>query len=153
MVNSSCSTCGTRCLTLVTNPVISHEWGNDWIVITTHFYSGDGNVTTRDLWFSSLLGSSNPLSWKSCQAPQALEYRINWEIYTPKVGAAGMLLHINGKFIWVNWNRLSCRKVYFLTGSLLAIEACVVIVQIYDHLDRYHFWRKYNDMEILFICY
>jgi hypothetical protein len=29
---------------------------------------------------------------------QALEYRIIWEIYTPYAGAAGRLLHINGKF-------------------------------------------------------
>jgi len=27
-----------------------------------------------------------------------LEYRINLEIYTSYAGAAGMLLHINGKF-------------------------------------------------------
>jgi hypothetical protein len=27
-----------------------------------------------------------------------LEYRINWEIYTPYAGAAGMLLHMNGQF-------------------------------------------------------
>jgi hypothetical protein len=27
-----------------------------------------------------------------------VEYRINWEIYTPYAGAAGMLLHINGMF-------------------------------------------------------
>jgi hypothetical protein len=35
------------------------------------------------------------LSW---QEPQALEYRIIWEIYTLYTGATGMLLHINGKF-------------------------------------------------------
>ena len=29
------STCGNRRVTLVTNLVISHEGGNDWIVITT----------------------------------------------------------------------------------------------------------------------
>ena len=29
---------------------------------------------------------------------QAPEYRINCEIYTPYAGAAGMFLHINGKF-------------------------------------------------------
>jgi hypothetical protein len=34
-VSSSCSTCGTRCVTLVTILVISHEWGKDRIVITT----------------------------------------------------------------------------------------------------------------------
>jgi hypothetical protein len=29
---------------------------------------------------------------------KTMEYRINWEIYTPYAGAAGMLLHMNGKF-------------------------------------------------------
>jgi hypothetical protein len=28
-----------------------------------------------------------------------MEYRINWEIYIPYAGTAGMLLHINGKLI------------------------------------------------------
>jgi hypothetical protein len=36
--------------------------------------------TIRHPWFSSFLDSSNPLSMKSWQEPQALEYRINWEI-------------------------------------------------------------------------
>ena len=30
-----CSTSGTRRVNLVTNPVISHEWGKDWEVLTT----------------------------------------------------------------------------------------------------------------------
>jgi hypothetical protein len=59
-VNSSCSTCSNRRVTLVTNPVISHEWGNDQIVITTNethpwswrrlifFRSDDFNLTTRN---------------------------------------------------------------------------------------------------------
>jgi hypothetical protein len=34
--------------------------------------------------------------------PQALEYRINRDIYTPYAGAAGMLLYINGKFTMGN---------------------------------------------------
>jgi hypothetical protein len=29
------------------------------------------------------------------QEPQALEYHINWDIYTQYTGAAGILLHIN----------------------------------------------------------
>ena len=29
---------------------------------------------------------------------QAVEYRINFEIYTPYAGAVGIFLHINGKF-------------------------------------------------------
>jgi hypothetical protein len=31
----SCSTSGTRCFNLVTNPVISHQWEKDWGVVTT----------------------------------------------------------------------------------------------------------------------
>ena len=34
-VSSSCSTSGTRHVNLVTNPVISHEWGKDREVFTT----------------------------------------------------------------------------------------------------------------------
>ena len=34
-VGSSCSTSDTRCVNLVTNPVLSHEWGNDWEEFTT----------------------------------------------------------------------------------------------------------------------
>ena len=33
MVSSSCSTSDIRLVPLVTNPVISHEWVKDWIVI------------------------------------------------------------------------------------------------------------------------
>jgi hypothetical protein len=35
MVGSSCSTSDTRRVILVTNPVISHERGQDWEVLTT----------------------------------------------------------------------------------------------------------------------
>jgi hypothetical protein len=36
-VSSSCSTCGSGCVTLVTNLIISHEWGKvDLITITTN---------------------------------------------------------------------------------------------------------------------
>jgi len=34
-VNSSCSTSDTRRVTLVTNPVLSHEWRKDWKVLAT----------------------------------------------------------------------------------------------------------------------
>jgi hypothetical protein len=36
MVGSSCSTCGTHRATLFSNPVISHQWGKNRIVITTN---------------------------------------------------------------------------------------------------------------------
>ena len=45
---------------------------------------------------------------------QALEYRMNWEIYIPYAGAAGMSLHINRKF---TMGKRSCRKGSFLIGS------------------------------------
>ena len=35
-VSSSCSTSVTRCVNLVTKPVISHEWWKDWEVFTTN---------------------------------------------------------------------------------------------------------------------
>jgi hypothetical protein len=34
-VGSSCSTSDTCHVNLVTNPLISHEWGNDWEMFTT----------------------------------------------------------------------------------------------------------------------
>jgi hypothetical protein len=34
-VSSFCSTSGTRRINLVTNPVISHEWGKFWSLVTT----------------------------------------------------------------------------------------------------------------------
>jgi hypothetical protein len=123
MVSSSCSTSGTRHVNLVTNLVISHEWGENqevfttsgtypWSFVTQIFrncqpsHGGDHKTfeVITSTWQSGTLGSvasfvrSNPLSKKSWLEPQALEYRINWEICTPYAGAAGMLLHMNGKF-------------------------------------------------------
>ena len=75
-----------------------------WTFVTQIFHNGqpshsdDFNLTKRNPWFSSLLVSSKPISSKSWREPQALKYRINWDIHTPYAGAAGNLLHINGKF-------------------------------------------------------
>ena len=41
---------------------------------------------------------------------------INREIYTPYAGAAGMLLHLIGKFTMGKLKNLFCRKVSFLTA-------------------------------------
>ena len=46
---------------------------------------------------------------------QAREYRINWEIYTPYAGDAGMLLLRNGKFTIGKLKSSFCRKVFFST--------------------------------------
>ena len=90
-------------------PAASHWQTYPWSFVTHVFHSGHPshggdrksdylNLVKRDPWFSSVLYSINPLSMKFWWEPQALAYRINWEIYTPYAGAAGMLLHINGKF-------------------------------------------------------
>jgi hypothetical protein len=50
-VSSSCSTCGTRRVYLVTHPVIGHQWGRDrevlttsgvypWLIVTQIFHNG-----------------------------------------------------------------------------------------------------------------
>ena len=64
-------------------------------------------------WFSSFLVSSNPLSRKS---RQALDYRINWERYTPYVGLLECCYIWMESSQWENWNHLFCRKVSFLTA-------------------------------------
>ena len=105
-VSSSCSNSGNRRVNIVTHPVISREWGKTREVFTTSgtypcsfgtqifhngqpSHGGDRNffevmtskLTKRNPWFSSFLVSSNSLSRKSWSEPQALEYRIIWEIY------------------------------------------------------------------------
>ena len=47
------------------------------------------NLTIRHPWFSSFLVRNNHISRKSWWQRQALEYRLNWEIYTLYTGAAG----------------------------------------------------------------
>ena len=130
-IGSSCS--------LVTIPVISHEWERDWKVFTTSGTytwsfvtqmfsncepSDDFNLTNRNPWFSSFLVSSNPLLRRSWQEPQALDYRINWEIYTPYTDAAGMLLHINGKFTMrkLKSSFLRCRPRYKVEISVPVVS-------------------------------
>ena len=63
-----------------------------------NLHSDDFNINTTNHWFSSFLVSSKLISRKSWWEPQGLEYWINWKIYTPYAGTAGMLLHINRKF-------------------------------------------------------
>jgi hypothetical protein len=85
MVGSSCSTSGTRHVSLVKNPVIKswmrkrpglrqveHIRGQLWHrypiavkQVMENFRSDDFNITKRNPWFSSFLVSSNPLSRKS----------------------------------------------------------------------------------------
>jgi hypothetical protein len=76
---------------------LCHKWPQICFTCRKHFPVLSSFMTYR------LLVSSNPLSRKSRKEPQALEYRINWEIYTPYAGAARMLLQINGNFTMGKW--------------------------------------------------
>ena len=104
--------------------MISHERGKDrevfttsgtypWSFVTQIFHndqpSHGGDRTIFEVMTLTLpkgtLGSvASLLAANLCQGyePQALEYRINGEMYTPYGGAAGMLLQINGKFTMGN---------------------------------------------------
>jgi hypothetical protein len=83
---------------------------------------------------ASSLAATNTLSSKFWSEPQALEYRINWEICTPYEGAAGMLLHINGKC--ESLNNLCCRQVSFIIASSLSryesIHICVCGIHFFQ---------------------
>jgi hypothetical protein len=56
------------------------------------------------------------LSQEELNQASIKEYRINWDIYTPYVGAAGKLLHINGKF---TMGKLKLQ--FWLTSYLLCL--------------------------------
>ena len=69
------------CVTLVTHPVIRHEWGRDGV-----------------MWLQQ---TKQPSIKEIMIGTTSSEISINWEIYTPYAVAAGKLLHIqmvNGKF-------------------------------------------------------
>ena len=116
-VSSSCSTSGTRRVNLVTNPVISREWGKDlevfttsgtypWSFVTHIFHNGQpshgGDRNIFEVMTSTLpkgtLGSVAFLLAATLYQGNPDRNHKLWEIYTPYAGAAGMLLHINGKF-------------------------------------------------------
>jgi len=103
-ISSSYSTSGTHRISLVTDPVISHDWTGKCLRQMVHIrgnlqhrYSVTVNqiivpIEKRSKWwlqFSQYIGtfgsgdffvSRNPWSRKSWQESQALEYRINREI-------------------------------------------------------------------------
>ena len=56
-VSGACSTCGTRRVTIVTKPVISHEWGTCKIAIYNNFHT---------ICYSFLSYASNVLSTIGC---------------------------------------------------------------------------------------
>jgi hypothetical protein len=117
MVSSSCSTMCTRRGTLVTNPVISHEWGHHQKVNRNH----------TSVHFVSVWNASVELFTLMLNLWNAVCVRIicvtNYHVYVPLSG--GVLIHdlSLGKWtevwflffimiitFWVNWNFLLVRQ-------------------------------------------
>jgi hypothetical protein len=80
-VSSSCSTSDTRRVNLVTNPLISHERGNDREVFTT-------SETYPWSFVTQIFHSGQP-----SHGGDAITYQLRY-IYIAFTGVAGMLLHL-----------------------------------------------------------
>ena len=108
-VSSSCSTSGTRCVNLVTNPVISHEWGKDRQVLTT---SG----TYPWSFVTQIFHNGQPNHGGDRNTFEVMEF----------VSTERDILHIQVLleccYIWMEspqweiWNNLFSRQVSFLTA-------------------------------------
>ena len=133
---------GTRRVNLVTNPIISRQCGKDQEVFTTsgtyrgsffHRYSVTvkqvmvATVTCSKWWLYQTLPKGTLGSVSSLLAAYfikdsmigATSYGISYhlrDIYSICIYAAGMLLHINGKFAMGKLKSSPCRKVPFLTA-------------------------------------
>ena len=66
---------------------------------------------------------------------KCLEYRINWEIYTPYASAAGMLLHINV------WNIESTER-YILHMQVL-LECCLATYNCLEYRINWEIYTPY----------
>jgi hypothetical protein len=112
-----------KCLRQVED-IRGHLWHRYSIAINQVMEADDFNLTNRNLWFSRFLVCSNPLSRKSWQEPQALEYRIRWEIYIPYAGADEMLLHIYGKFTMGKLKLSLLSESFVLIRHPLSMSRC-----------------------------
>jgi hypothetical protein len=129
-VSSSCSTSETGRFNLVTNPVISHEWGKDrelfttsgiypWSFVTHILHSGqpsheDFNLNKWNPWFSSFPVSSNP----KCQLSYAninFEKACSVEMYTQLSFLWDLLLHI--VYLALYWSQQIDNCIYFGSTS------------------------------------
>jgi hypothetical protein len=93
----------------------------------TDIFCNQVMVTTIQLlkrWLQLNITNKKPLSRNSLWDPQALEYRINWETYTPYAGAAGMLIHINGKVTMGNLRESLLSKIFVPNRSSLSVLKC-----------------------------
>ena len=146
-INSSCSSSGTRRVNIVTNPVISREWGKDqelfatggtypWSFVTQISHSdqpshGDDHnpfqVTTSTLPKETFGPVASLLAATFNQGHPDKNHKL-WNIvsYERYILHKQVLLECCNIWIessqWENWNHLFCRKVSFLTAPLCQFQ-------------------------------
>ena len=139
-VSSSCSTSGTRRANLVTNPVISREWGKDrevfttsgtypWSFVTQIFQNGQPShggdrkifeVMTSTLPKGTLGSVASLLAATLYQGNLDRNHKL-WNIVSSERYILHMQVLLESCYIlmeswqWENWNHLFCRKVSSLT--------------------------------------
>jgi hypothetical protein len=116
-VNNSFSKYSTYRVTLLTNPMVSHQWGQD------QPHGGDFISTTRNPWFSYLLVSSNPL------IKEIMIWTTSSEISDqPRdIHSINLCCWNVDAYKWVNWKHLFCRKGLFLSAPIVNIEVYVKV--------------------------
>ena len=124
------------------------------LILRIIFRSDHINITNMNHCFSTFLVSSNPLLRKYWEEPQALEYRINRETYTPYAGAAGILLHINGKFTMGSsrYHMSLTYNVYLFPFSVnfhyLSIKLTINVRVSFSHLSINKVSRKHRNHKL-----
>ena len=71
-ISISCSTCGTRRVTLLTNPLISHEWGKNRIVIKTN-ETNPWSFATRSFIYQHLRKNKHKIRYLKMQHLETVE--------------------------------------------------------------------------------
>jgi hypothetical protein len=94
-VSSSCSTSGTHRVNLVTNPVISHEWGKDREVFTN--INKTNNLVSKTNPFFPVLETWLIVLWKQ---PVSLKIKYTFKIKYPVTAYSRCILY---KMVWMHF--------------------------------------------------
>ena len=137
-VSRSCSTSDARRVTLVTNPVLSHEWRKDWKVLTrsrtypwswcrylmlcTRHFSGTifiGYIQSKTIW--------NQNHVKVFESTKTKEHKSAKVTYTWGGGRGENLNFINNYIFW-KWNRIK----WYLISTTDSVDDKTVSTDIYS---------------------
>ena len=97
-VSSSCSTSGTCRVTLVTNPVISHEWGKCFILL--HILAYVKIWSPKDLEQISQWNIRNQCHLHICESPfpkrlESMSFAHMWISFCPTFGIKFICTYVN----------------------------------------------------------